>query len=152
MNNTTRADKNRPRREDEGECEERGKSKGLENVELKLLKSRTVLIEGPVTDKLYRSVSARLLYLEQEDPQGEILVVLNSPGGSADSGFGLYDLMRFIRCPIKTLCAGLCASAAVLIFLGGDKGRRFSLPNSRLLLPQPSTQSFGAASALALTA
>src|SRR6185436_5576791 len=94
----------------------------------------------------------RLLYLEQKDPKAEITVVVNSPGGSADSGFGIYDMMKFISCPIKAICAGLCASAAVLIFLGGAKGRRYMLPNSRFLLHQPSTQAFGQASDMEITA
>jgi len=123
-----------------------------ENLELKLLESRTILVEGPVTDKMYRAVVQRLLYLEQKDPKAEITVVVNSPGGSADSGFGIYDMMKFISCPIKAICAGLCASAAVLIFLGGAKGRRYMLPNSRFLLHQPSTQAFGQASDMEITA
>ncbi|MCZ7647270.1 MAG: ATP-dependent Clp protease proteolytic subunit [Planctomycetota bacterium] len=132
--------------------DEKGKSKGGEALESKLLKARTILVQGPVTDKMYQNVCARLLYLEHEDPKKEIVVVVNSPGGSADSGFGIYDMMRFVGCPIQSICAGLCASAAVLIFLGADKGRRFVLPHSRFLLHQPSTQSFGQASDMEITA
>lgn len=126
--------------------------KGPENLEIKLLEGRTVLVEGPVTDKMYHAVVSRLLYLEQKDPKGEILMLVNSPGGSADSGFGIYDTMKFISCPVKTLCAGLCASAGVLIYLGGTKGKRFSLPNSRFLLHQPSTTAVGQASDMEITA
>ena len=126
--------------------------KGPENLELKLLESRTILVEGPVNDKMYHAVVSRLLYLEQKDAKADILVVVNSPGGSADSGFGIYDTMRFISCPIRTLCAGLCASAGVLIYLGGGKGKRFSLPNSRFLLHQPSTSAVGQASDMEITA
>ncbi len=128
---------------------DKDKSEGIEN---KLLESRTILVEGPVTDKMYRSVSSRLLYLEHEDPEAEITIIVNSPGGSADSGFGIYDLLRFVKCPIRSLCAGMCASAAVLIYLGGDKGKRFCLPNSRFLLHQPSTQAWGQASDMEITA
>lgn len=137
----------------EDEEEEKPKSKGSENLDLKLLEARTILVDGPVTDRLYRAISARLLYLEHKDAQADILVVLNSPGGSADSGFGLYDLMRFVQCPIKTLCAGLCASAAVLIYLGAARGRRYSLPNSRFLLHQPfMSTGFTTASDMEITA
>src|SRR5579862_4723100 len=118
----------------EDEEKPKGEPKGSENIELKLLESRTILVEGPVNDKMYHAVVARLLYLEQKDPKSDILVVINSPGGSADSGFGIYDTMRFVSCPVKVLCAGLCASAGVLIYLGGRKGKRFSLQNSRFLL------------------
>ena len=136
----------------EDDDEEKPKGKGSENLDLKLLEARTILVEGPVTDRMYRAVCARLLYLEHKDPKGEILVVVNSPGGSADSGFGIYDMMRFVQCPIKTLCAGLCASAAVLIYLGSARGKRFSLPHSRFLLHQPSTTTFGQASDMEITA
>ena len=127
-------------------------SRGTDSIEVKLLESRTLLVEGPVTDKMYRAVVARLLFLEAKDPKAPITVFVNSPGGSADSGFGIYDAMRFISTPINTVCAGLCASAAVLIYLGGTKGRRFMTPNSRFLLHQPSTQAYGQASDMEITA
>ncbi|GMV79317.1 MAG: hypothetical protein AMXMBFR7_05010 [Planctomycetota bacterium] len=136
----------------EEEDDEKGKSKGPEALESKLLKARTIFVQGPVSDKMYASVCARLLYLEHDDADKEITVIVNSPGGSADSGFGIYDMMRFISCPIRTICAGLCASAAVLIYLGGEKGQRFCLPHSRFLLHQPSTQSYGQASDMEITA
>ena len=138
--------------EEEEEKPKNDQPKAPENLELKLLESRTILIEGPVSDKMYRAAVARLLYLEQKDPKAEITVVVNSPGGSADSGFGIYDMMKFVSCPIRTVCAGLCASAAVLIYLGGTKGRRYATPNSRFLLHQPSTQAFGQASDMEITA
>ena len=123
-----------------------------DNLELKLLESRTIIVEGPVNDKMYRAVVARLLYLEMKDPKAEITVLVNSPGGSADSGFGIYDAMKFVSCSVRTICNGLCASAGVLIYLGGTKGRRFSLPNSRFLLHQPSTSAMGQASDMEITA
>src|SRR5207247_2596077 len=110
----------------QGNDDEKPKGEGLrssEGIEVKLLESRTILVEGMVSDKMYRAVVARLLYLEAKDPKAGILMVINSPGGSADSGFGIYDVMKFISCPVTTLCGGLCASAAVLIFLAGKKGK-----------------------------
>jgi ATP-dependent Clp protease protease subunit len=141
-----------PKEDDEDEKPKAEAPKSPENLELKLLESRTILVEGPVSDKMFHSVVARLLYLEQKDPKGEITVFVNSPGGSADSGFGIYDAMKLVSCPIRTICTGLCASAAVVIFLGGTKGRRFTTPNSRFLLHQPSTQAFGQASDMEITA
>ncbi|MFH0938511.1 MAG: ATP-dependent Clp protease proteolytic subunit [Planctomycetota bacterium] len=137
---------------DEEEEKPKSESKTSENIEIRLLESRTILVEGPVTDKMYRAVVARLLYLEQKDPKAEITVFINSPGGSADSGFGIYDTLRFISCPVRVVCAGLCASAAVLIYLGGTKSQRFALPNSRFLLHQPSTTAIGQASDMEITA
>lgn len=136
--------------EDEKQAKE--KDPKADNVGLKLLESRIVLITGPVNDKMHESVSARLLFLQQKDPTAEITVFVNSPGGSADSGMGIYDTMKYIGTPIRTICSGLCASAAVLIYLGSAPGRRFTLPNSRFLLHQPSTQAFGQASDMEITA
>jgi ATP-dependent Clp protease, protease subunit len=141
-----------PVRLNEEEEEKSKGGKGPEGLELKLLEARTILVEGPVSDRMYRNVCAKLLFLEHKDPKADLLMIINSPGGSADTGFGIYDAMRFISCPIKTLCAGLCASAAVLIYLGGTKGKRFSLPNSRFLIHQPSTATFGPASDMEITA
>jgi ATP-dependent Clp protease protease subunit len=143
---------NEARLQGEEEEEDKGHARLPDSLETKLLDSRTILVEGAVTDRMYRTVSARLLYLEHQDPQGGILMLIHSPGGAADTGFGIYDLMRFVRCPIKTVCAGLCASAAVLIYLGGRKGQRYALPNSRFLLHQPSTTTFGPASDMEITA
>ncbi len=140
------------RLDDDDEKPAKDAPKGPESIELKLLESRTILVEGPVTDKMYRAVVARLLYLEQKDGKSEITLFINSPGGSADSGFGIFDAMRFITCPTRTITAGLCASAAVLIHLAGSKGRRFALPNSRFLLHQPSTSAMGQASDMEITA
>ncbi|HHI80682.1 MAG TPA: ATP-dependent Clp protease proteolytic subunit [Planctomycetes bacterium] len=142
-----------PRLEDEEEQEE-GK-KGQDTpilIEKKLLESRTLIVSGPVTDKLCTSVVSRLLVLEEMDPEKEITVFINSPGGSADSGFAMYDMLKFIRCPIRTVVNGICASAAVLVFLAGNEGSRLTLPHSRFLIHQPSTGGRGTASDLHITA
>lgn len=117
----------------------------------KLIKSRSILLSKPVDDKMVESVSAQLLIMEQEsdDP---IYVYVNSPGGAADCGFAIYDLFNFVKPKIISVCSGICASAAILIFLGGEKGSRYSLPHSRFLLHQPSTQAQGTASDLQITA
>lgn len=108
-------------------------------IEDRLLESRTILVGEEVTDALYRKVASALLVLEQKDPKAPITVLVNSPGGSADSGFAMYDLLRFTCCPVRTIANGLVASAAVLVFLAAPKGSRLSLPSSRFLLHQPST-------------
>jgi ATP-dependent Clp protease protease subunit len=117
-----------------------------------LLKQRVVMIAKPVDRLLMERVSAALLLLDGRDLQKPITVFVNSPGGDADSGFAIYDVMKFVQAPVRAICAGLAASAGVPIFLGGRKGMRFSLPNSRFLLHQPSMQAMGAASDIEITA
>lgn len=117
-----------------------------------LLKSRTIIAGRQVTDRLAQDVIAKLLLLEQEDPKAPITVFVNSPGGSADSGFAMYDAMKMVSCPVRTVAVGLCASAGVTIFMGGDKGQKFALPYARFLLHQPSTGAYGQASDLEITA
>ncbi|MCK5568350.1 MAG: ATP-dependent Clp protease proteolytic subunit, partial [Spirochaetes bacterium] len=102
--------------------------------------------------QLANSIYSRLILLEKNDPDKTINVIINSQGGNADSGFGIYDMLKFIKPPVITLTAGLCASAAIIIFLAGDKGKRFALPNARFLLHQPSTSAVGPASDLEITA
>ena len=110
-----------------------------------LMKSRTIIAGRQVTDRMAQDVITRLLLLEQEDPRSPITVIINSPGGSADSGFAMYDAMKMVACPIRTLVVGLCASAGVTIFMGGDKGQKYATPYSRFLLHQPSTGAYGQA-------
>ena len=117
-----------------------------------LLKQRVIMIARQVDRRLMERASSALLLLDGRSRERPITVFVNSPGGDADSGFAIYDVMRFVRAPVRTICAGLAASAAVPIFLGGRKGMRFSLPNSRFLLHQPSMQMMGAASDVEITA
>ncbi len=134
------------------EDDESKESLGQAHLERELLEARTILVSGPVTDRMCRAVVARLLLLESMDAEAPVTVYVNSPGGSADSGFAMYDMLRFIRCPVRTIVNGLCASAAVLVFLAGDAGARLSLPHSRFLIHQPSTAGQGTASDLHITA
>ncbi len=137
--------------EEEQEEEKKGQDTPI-LIEKKLLDSRTLIISGPVTDKLCTSVISRLLVLEEMDPKGEITAFINSPGGSADSGFAMYDMLKFISCPVRTIVNGICASAAVLVFLAGNEGSRLTFPHSRFLIHQPSTGGRGTASDLHITA
>lgn len=117
----------------------------------RLLKSRSILLSKPVDDKMVESVQAQLFIMDAESNE-PITVYVNSPGGSADCGFAIFDLLRYVESPVITVCSGICASAAILIFLASEKGKRYSLPNSRFLLHQPSTQAQGTASDLQITA
>jgi ATP-dependent Clp protease protease subunit len=117
-----------------------------------LIKARAILLSEAVTDKLSRRVTAQLLALQAEDEKAPITVYINSPGGSVDSGFAIYDMLRFVKPPVRTVVSGLCASAAVLIYLAPPKERRLSLPNGRFLLHQPSTAVMGDASDIAISA
>jgi ATP-dependent Clp protease protease subunit len=122
------------------------------HLERSLLDSRTLLISGPVTDRMLKDATVRCLAMEQKDNKKSITVLINSPGGSADSGFAIYDLLRFIKPPIITVVNGLCASAGVLIHLAADKKRRFCMPEARFMIHQPSTMGRGTASDLDITA
>lgn len=147
-----RLDVDRIEDEDEEEEADKSKEQGSWVLERELLKARTILVNGPVDEKMAASISARLLVLESREKGAPITVFINSPGGSADSGFAIYDMLRFVGCPIRTVVNGLCASAAVLIFLAGDAGSRYTFPGSRFLLHQPSTVGQGSASDLSITA
>jgi ATP-dependent Clp protease protease subunit len=104
----------------------------------RLLKERVIFVTGPVEDGMATLVSAQLLFLEAENPKKEIAMYINSPGGVVTSGLAIYDTMQYIRPPITTVCIGQAASAASWLLVAGQKGQRFSLPNARIMLHQPS--------------
>jgi ATP-dependent Clp protease, protease subunit len=134
--------------------EEREEKPGKEDGALlkHLFKARTIFVEEQVSDTLAKKVHAQLIIMQSMDDKSPITVYVNSPGGSADSGFAIYDFMRFVKPPVRTVVAGLCASAAVMIYLAAPRERRFSMPNSRFLLHQPSTMMWGSASDIAINA
>ncbi len=131
--------------EEKGETGESAHHRALAN---RLLKSRTIIISRPVDDKLAASVIAQLRILEDDDAKKPITFIVNSPGGSADSGFAILDYARFVKPPIRSIVCGICASAAVMIHLSADKENRFCTPSSRFLLHQPSMAARGQASDL----
>ncbi len=136
---------------DNGKDKEKGGG-GPNPYEKALFESRTLLISGPVDDKMLKEATIRCLAMEQKDAKKPITVFINSPGGSADAGFAIYDMLRFIKPPVTTVVNGLCASAGILIHLAADKKRRFCMAESRFMIHQPSTMGRGTASDLDITA
>jgi ATP-dependent Clp protease protease subunit len=104
----------------------------------RLLKERIIFVVGPVNDNMASLVCAQLLFLESENPKKEIALYINSPGGVVTSGLAMYDTMQYIRPEISTVCVGLAASAGSLLLTAGRKGKRYSLPNSNIMIHQPS--------------
>ena len=104
----------------------------------RLLKERIVFVTGPIEDHVASLITAQLLFLEAENPKKEISMYINSPGGIVTSGMAIYDTMQFIRPPVATLCIGQAASMGSLLLAAGEKGMRYSLPNARIMLHQPS--------------
>ena len=103
----------------------------------RLLKERVIFLVGPVEDHMANLVVAQLLFLESENPDKDIHVYINSPGGSVTAGMSIYDTMQFIRPDVSTMCVGQAASMGALLLAGGAKGKRFCLPNSRMMIHQP---------------
>lgn len=135
--------------DDEKEQEEKD---GGEFLGRSLMKGRTILISDPIDHKLTSRVIAQLLHLDAADPKKPIKIFINSPGGSADDGFAIYDMIRFVRPRVRIISAGLSASAATVIMLGAKKEDRLAMPNARIMIHQPSMQSFGPAEDLRRTA
>ena len=104
----------------------------------RLLKERIVFVVGPINDSIASLVTAQLLFLESEDPKKEISLYINSPGGLVTAGLGIYDTMQYIKPEVSTLCIGQAASMGSFLLAAGTKGKRFSLPNSRIMVHQPS--------------
>ena len=103
----------------------------------RLLKERVIFITGPIEDHMANLVVAQLLFLEAENPEKDINIYINSPGGSVTSGMSIYDTMSYIKPDISTLCIGQASSMGAILLTGGTKGKRFALPNSRIMIHQP---------------
>ena len=104
----------------------------------RLLKERVIFLVGAVQDQMANIVVAQLLYLESENPDKDINIYINSPGGSVTAGLSIYDTMQFINCDVSTICVGQAASMGALLLSGGENGKRFALPHSRIMVHQPS--------------
>ena len=103
----------------------------------RMLKDRIVFMVGPVEDQVANLVIAQILYLESENPDKDIHLYINSPGGSVTAGMAIYDTMQFVRCDLSTLCIGQAASMGAFLLSAGERGKRYALPNSRMMLHQP---------------
>jgi ATP-dependent Clp protease, protease subunit len=118
----------------------------------RLLKDNIIFISTPIDDQIANLIVAQLIYLEAEDPEKDISLYINSPGGSITAGMAIYDTMQFIRPDVSTLCIGQCASMGALLLAAGAKGKRFALPNSRILIHQPSGGAQGQATDIRIMA
>ncbi len=118
----------------------------------RLLKERIVFLVGPVEDHVANLVVAQLLFLESENPDKDINLYINSPGGSVTAGMSIYDTMQFIRCDVSTMCIGQAASMGAFLLAAGTKGKRYALPSSRMMIHQPSGGSRGVAADIEIQA
>jgi len=118
--------------------EQSNKGERAYDIYSRLLKERIIFLVGPINDNVASLVTAQLLFLESEDPKKEIYFYINSPGGLVTAGLGIYDTMQYIKPDVSTLCIGQAASMGSFLLAAGKKGKRFSLPNSRIMVHQPS--------------
>jgi ATP-dependent Clp protease protease subunit len=117
--------------------EQSGRGERAYDIYSRLLKERVVFLVGPVTEITANLIVAQLLFLESENPDKDIFFYINSPGGSVSAGLAIYDTMQFIKPDVSTLCVGQAASMGALLLAAGDHGKRFALPNSRVMIHQP---------------
>ena len=132
--------------------EQTGKGERTYDIYSRLLLDRIVFISGEVNDEMANAICAQLLFLQSQDAKKEISVYVNSPGGSVTAGLAIYDTMKFVKCPIATYCIGQAASMGAVLLTAGAKGRRFALPNARIMIHQPWGGAEGKASDIEITA
>ena len=118
--------------------EQSNKGERAYDIYSRLLKERIIFLTGQINDTVASLVTAQLLFLEAEDPKKEIYLYINSPGGLVTAGLGIYDTMQYINSPVSTLCIGQASSMGSFLLAAGEKGKRYSLPNSRIMVHQPS--------------
>ena len=123
-----------------------GRGERAYDIYSRLLKDRIVFIGTPIDDNVANLIIAQLLFLQSEEPEKDVSVYLNSPGGSVTAGLAIYDTMQFMKCDVSTYCMGQCASMGSILLAAGTKGKRFALPNSRIMIHQPWGQVQGQAS------
>lgn len=117
--------------------EKSGREERVFDIYSRLLKDRIVFMGSGVNDEVANAIVAQLLFLQSEDPKGDIHLYLNSPGGSVSAGLAIYDTMQFITCDVATYCIGQCASMGAILLTAGTKGKRHALPNARIMIHQP---------------
>lgn len=118
----------------------------------RLLEDRIVFISGEIDDASANTIVAQLIYLEAKNPEKDICVYINSPGGSVTAGMAIYDTMKYVKCDVSTICVGLAASMGAFLLAGGTKGKRFALPNSEIMIHQPLGGAQGQASDIEISA
>ncbi len=132
--------------------EQSGRGERSYDIYSRLLKERVIFLVGPVNDYVANLVVAQLLFLESENPDKDISFYINSPGGSVSAGMAIYDTMNFIKPQVSTLCTGMAASMGAFLLAAGEKGKRFSLPNAKIMIHQPSGGSQGQATEIEIAA
>ncbi len=132
--------------------EQSGRGERAYDIYSRLLRERIVFLVGPVNDQTANVVVAQMLFLESENPDKEIFLYINSPGGSVSAGLSVYDTMQFIKPDVSTLCMGMAASMGAFLLAAGTKGKRLALPNSRIMIHQPSGGAQGQASDIEIQA
>ncbi|XEC97282.1 ATP-dependent Clp endopeptidase proteolytic subunit ClpP [Paenibacillus tarimensis] len=132
--------------------EQSGRGERSYDIYSRLLKDRIVFLGSAIDDQLANSIIAQLLFLTAENPEKEISMYINSPGGSTTAGFAIFDTMQFIKPPVHTICTGFAASFAAILLLAGEKGKRYALPNSEIMIHQPHGGAQGQASDIAISA
>ena len=118
----------------------------------RLLKDRIVFLSGPIDDGMANTVVAQLLFLDMENPGADISLYINSPGGSVTAGMAIYDTMQYVKAPVRTVCVGMAASMGAFLLMAGDKGKRMALPNSEVMIHQPSGGAQGQATDVTIRA
>jgi ATP-dependent Clp protease protease subunit len=132
--------------------EQSGRGERAYDIYSRLLKERVIFLVGPVNDATANLIVAQLLFLESENPDKDISLYINSPGGSVSAGLAIYDTMQFIKPDVSTLCTGLAASMGAFLLASGAKGKRYTLPNSRVMIHQPSGGAQGQATDIEIQA
>ena len=132
--------------------EQTGRGERTYDIYSRLLLDRIVFISGEVNDEMANAICAQLLFLQSQDPEKEISCYINSPGGSVTAGLAIYDTMQYVKCPVATYCIGQAASMGAVLLTAGAKGKRFALPNARIMIHQPWGGAEGKASDIEITA
>ena len=132
--------------------EREGNQERAWDIYSRLLKDRIIFLGTPIDDTVANAIVAQMLFLQMEDAKKDIHLYINSPGGNVTAGMAIYDTMRFLRCDVVTYCIGLAASMGTILLAGGTKGKRYALPNSRIMLHQPSGGVTGQTSDISIVA
>ena len=132
--------------------EKSGQGERAYDIYSRLLKDRIVFVGGEIDDDMANAIIAQLLFLQSQDPEKEVSMYINSPGGSVTAGLAILDTMKMVKCPVATYCVGQAASMGAILLASGEKGRRFALPHARIMVHQPWGGAQGKASDIEITA